>query len=331
MLWKINIKVMENFNTKIVSEIIKHSSGKNPVIYLMKLFPMSRETAYRRLRNKIPFSVEELVAIAEDFDLSIDQLLDLKSGDNFPFNKGLNIEKEPIDIYSSLLENDIEIMGKLLASKNVKIAATINRIPFRFLPFKSLFKFDYCHNMYLAGRISMMNRYSDIIVPPDISDLHEKCASRFSKLSNIICIIDSQACQNIIRKIQYYYRLRFLSPEDLKILQAELFEFLKMLEGLLRTGKNSIGSNYVFYYSFFNVESNVAFYEYDNNSLLQIWIYPDSPIALKNNAIINVIQKKWIDAKIRNSMLITKTTDIHQIEMLRNMYTQISEIANYEF
>jgi len=321
---------MQNFNAKIISEIIKHShiKEKNPVNYLTRMFSMSKETAYRRIRNQIPFSIEEAVAIAKYFNLSIDEMLDLKAGSNFPFNKDLNIELTPVDIYTNLLREDIEFMEKLHTSKDVKITATINRIPFRLLPFKSLFKLDYCNYIHSTGKIQTFNTlYSDIELTPAINELHDKSVSSFNRLNNLTCIIDNVLYSNIIKKIQYYYRLRFLSSEDLKALQAELFEMLEMYENLLRSGKNSAGSDWSFYYSFFNLESNLVFFEYDDDSLLQFWIYPESPVLIRNNRQICDIQKRWIDSKIRNSMSITKTTDIYQIEMLRTVYQQISELT----
>jgi len=67
-------------------------------------------------------------------------------------------------------------------------------------------------------------------------------------------------------------------------------------------------------------------------SLLQVWAYPPFPLVLKNDSRINDIQKRWIESKVRNSMLITKTTNIRQIEIFRNIYQQVSElgITNYE-
>jgi len=132
---------------------------------------------------------------------------------------------------------------------------------------------------------------------------------------------------NIIKKIQYYRQLQFFSVEDLQLLQAELFVLLEMYENLLRNGKSRSGSDFVFYYSLFNLESNLVSFEYDGESLLQFWIYPESPVVVKNNQLMGDMQKRWIDSKIRNSILITKTTDAHQIEMLRNVYQQIAELS----
>jgi len=67
---------MENYNSKIIDKIIEHNipNKKSLVIYLMKMFAMSKETAYRRIRNQNSFSIEELVAIAKYFNLSTDEL-----------------------------------------------------------------------------------------------------------------------------------------------------------------------------------------------------------------------------------------------------------------
>jgi len=318
---------MQSVNSIIINEIIRQSAGmKSPVNRLVKILSMSRETAYRRIRNQIPFSVDEVVVIAKHFNLSLDKLLDLKSEDSFS-NKNFNVEREPEDIYSGLIGDDIEIMEKLLASKNVKITAALNSMPFRFLPHKSLFKLDYCHYLHSVGKISLVTTcFSDIEVPTVIDDLHEKSIACFNRLNNITCIVDNMLFSGIIKKIQYYHRLKFISDEDLQHLQSEMFELLKAYENLLRNGKNSAGSNYTFYYSFFNFESNIIFYEYDDNSLLQIWVYPESPILIKNNNQVNTIQKRWIDSKIRNSILITKSADANQIEMIRDVYHQIEEL-----
>jgi len=323
---------MKNFNLKIIDEIIKQTSDKhNLVRYLTKILSISKESAYRRIKNQIPFTIEEVVIIVNYFNLSIDDVLDLRSNNNFPFNNSFNVESGPDEIYAGLLRDDIDTMEKLLASKDVKISSVINRIPFRFLPFHALFKLDYCHYLYTIGKIPLKSRFSDIEVSTQIEDLHKKSIYNFDKLHNITCVLDNMFFYNVVKKIQYYYRLGFLSADDLHIMQNELFEMLEKYENLLHNGKTSAGSDYVFYYSYFHIDSTVIFLEYDKNSLLQLWVYLDNPFVIKNNNLVSEIQKRWIDSKIRNSVLITKTADFHQNEMLRNTYKQISNLANNDF
>ena len=318
---------MGNFNAKIVAEIIRQSPRKtNPVNYLMKMFPMSKETAYRRIRNDIPFPLDETVAIAQDLNVSIDQLIDAKTGNNYPFIRGLDIENEPIDIYSSLIREDIEVMRRLAAAKSMNVIATMNRIPLRLLPYKALLRFDYCNYLYSIGKISLMTHCPDIVVPPEIIDLHRESVSRISQLNNITCIIDDMFFPDIIKRLQYHYRLGFISAAEIKVLQAELFELLGAYENMLRSGKSASGREYVFYYSLSNLESSSIFLEYDRSSILQIWLYPESPVVIKDNQPVSAIHKKWIESKMRNSVLITKINDSQKIEMLRNAYRGIEEL-----
>jgi len=319
---------MQNFNSKIIDEIIKQSPGNvRPANVLTEIFNMSKETAYRRINNRISFSIEEVVTIAKYFNFSIDAVLDLESENHYLITDNVNVERQPADIYSDLLGNDIELMEKLLASARVNITATMNRIPFRFLPYQSLFKLDYCHFLYSQGKVSLISaKYDNIEIPPAINNLYRKTGSYFNRLNNITCIVNGTLFSDIIKKIQYYYRLKFISGEDLKNLQADLLNLLEKYEKLLHEGKNSAGSNYTFYYSFFNLESNMIFLEYDKNTMLQFWIYPESPITIKNNRQISDVQKRWIDSKIRSSMLISKTSDVYQIDILRNIYQQILDL-----
>ena len=317
-----------NLNQKIVKEIIPKLDGKaNLVDYLMNLLSMKKESCYRRIRNNIPFSFEEIAIIARGLDISIDQLIE-QNVSCFSLNTDFDINQEPEDTFSSLLNNDIKIIRKMLTEKDVKITVSMNRIPFYLLPFVELFKFEYFHYMYSSGKISIMTRFSDIVIPNHIIDLHQMSYLLFNKLNNVTCIINSMVYTEFIKRIKFYYRSKFISDDDLQVLQAELFELLKKYESLLRNGKNTSGSEYLFYYSFFALENSFTFFESSENTLLQYWVYPESPIIIKNNKTINDIQKRWIDSKIRNSMLITKTNDAQQIEILRNIYKEISELTS---
>lgn len=319
---------MKHLNIQIVEEVIKRMPGKKrPVTYLMKTLDLGKESAYRRIKNQIPFTFEEVIIIAKDLDLSIDQLLGQKTSNNITFSADFNLEQEPADIYVNILTKDIALIEKLITASDLKITAIINRIPLRFLPHKALFKFEYCHYLYSSGYIPLMAQFSDIIVPQQISDLHEKSSNYFRGLKNVNCILDSMVFPRLIKEIQYYHRMRFISDEDLHLLQTELFEMLEIYESLLRKGKNAAGSNYIFYYSLLNLDSNMVFIEFDNNFSLQLWIYPESSIIINNNPMINDIQKKLIDSKIRSSVMITKTNDTLQIEMLRDLYKQISDLT----
>ena len=205
---------MQNFNTKILNEIAKQVPNKKILVSsLMQILSICKESAYRRMRNQIPFSMEEVIIMANHYNISIDQLLDVKTNKNSAIDNSLPTVKDSSEASSYLLRSDIGLMQKLLSSNRLKITAILNRMPFRLLPYQSLFKLDYCHELYSTGEISLMAKYSDIEIPSQLSSLRNRAVECFSRLNNITCIVDGMLYPNIISKVKYYYRMGFISGE----------------------------------------------------------------------------------------------------------------------
>jgi hypothetical protein len=318
---------MKNLNAKIIDEIRNRLTDKEKTVhYLMDTLCIAKESAYRRLKSQIPFTFEEVVTIAQSLDFSIDKILERSTDNRVFFDMPVDITQTPAKIFQDMLENSCLILQKLTSSEKQNTIAAINQLPFRFLPFKTLLKYEYYHYLYTNGYISLMTRFSDIAITPQMESLHEKCADYFVHLRNVTGIIDNTLCSKIIKGIRYYHDLGLISYEDLQSLQADLFKLFEIFETMVRTGQNYVGSAYSIYYSVHSIDSNSIYYEYYNKIMSQIWIYPESPITIKNNSLICNMQKSWLESIIRNSMLITKSNNIQQIEILRDIYKQISEL-----
>ncbi|GHV07549.1 hypothetical protein FACS1894160_0320 [Bacteroidia bacterium] len=318
---------MKDLNAKIINEINKRLSDKGKIIhYLMNTLCIAKESAYRRLKSQIPFTFEEVVTIAQNLDFSIDKVLSRDSGNRIFFDMPVNITQTPTEIFQDMLERSSHVLQKLVSSEKQNIIAALNQLPFRFLPYKTLLKLEYCNYLYTNGYMSLMTRFSEIAITPQMESLHEKCADYFEHLKNVTVIIDNTICSKIIKGIRYYHDLGFISNEDIKALQADLYKLLEIFETMLRTGQNHAGSAYFFYYAVHSIDSNTIYYEYDNKTMSQIWLYPESPIIINNNSLICNMQKRWLESKIRNSMLITKSNDAQQIEILRDMHKLVSEL-----
>jgi hypothetical protein len=318
---------MKDLNVKIIDEISKRLTDKEKTVhYLMDTLCIAKESAYRRLKSQIPFTFEEVVIISQNLDFSIDKILGQGADNRVFFDMPVNITQAPAKIFQDMFENSCLILKKLASSEKQNTIAAINQLPFRFLPFKTLLKYEYYHYLYTNGYIPLMTQFSDIVITPQMESLHEKCADYFAHLRNVTGIIDNTLCSKIIKGIRYYHDLGFISNEDLKALQADLFKLFEIFETMVRIGQNHVGSAYSIYYSSHSIDSNSIYYEYDNKIMLQIWLYLESPIIINNNPLICNMQKRWLESIMRNSMLITKSNNIQQIEILRDMYKQISEL-----
>lgn len=314
---------MENLNLGVINEITKHlRKGEKPVNYLMDKLCIGKESAYRRLKNQIPFTFEEIVKIANDLDFSIDQLAKKDIGNRVYFDLPVNVFQDPLSIYNNMLEYDLSIIKQLSSAKKLSIVCAINRIPFRFFPFKTLFKYEYCKYLYSNGYLPLTEYFANIAITPYMEQLHKEIAHHFNLLRNVVCVIDYTIVSKIISEIYHFHELGFVSDNDLLSLQSEGFDFLALFERMIRTGEK----NYNFYYSTYSIDANSVYYEYDGNIMSQIWLFPENQIVINNNRLLYTIQKNWLDANIRNSTLISKSNHTLQIKFIKEVYNQISEL-----
>jgi hypothetical protein len=320
---------MESLNERTIREVLSRlPKNIKPVGYLMDSLRLGKESAYRRLNSQIPFTFEEVVTMANDLEFSIDALTRNNKKERVFFDLVSDIEKKPSSDVIDMFKNNIRTLKELNDAKTVNVIATINHIPIHFFPFDTLFKFSYCSYLHSNGDIPLSFKFSDITIPSEIKELQKESVYYFNRIKNVTCITDSIIFEKIIKKIQYYYRLNFISEEETGILQQELFKLLDFIERLIRTGCNDFGSNYAIYYSHFNIDSNCIYLEYDDKVMSQIWLYLENPIIIRNSLQMCKIQKKWIDTTIKYSELISKSNDMLQSEVIRNLSNQISKLKD---
>ncbi|MDR0505533.1 MAG: hypothetical protein LBH32_01770 [Dysgonamonadaceae bacterium] len=318
---------MKDLNKKIVDKITERLvTDKKSVNYIRDVLCISKESAYRRYKSQIPFSFDEIATIATALGFSVDEII---GGDqrnrtvlDIPVDKGL---QSPFGLFANKIKQEIGIMNDLLDSKNTNVIAAINRVPLYLMPFKELFKFEYFNYLYSAGQVPLMTQFSDIVIPAEIEKLHEKSVELMSRLPKLTIIVDNLFFSKIINEISYYHDLKFISDDDFRLLQGDILKFYDMCETLLRTGKNNSGANYSIYYSFLLLNFNCVYYEYDDKNMLQLYLYPEYPILINDNPMVSNIQKRWLESVIRNSTLITKSSDILKIEAFRDIYRKIKE------
>jgi len=314
---------MKNLNEKVVSEINgRLPKNTNAVNYLMDLLCLGKESAYRRLKSQIPFTLEEVAVVASDLGFSLDGIMGAKNGNRAFFDVKVDLTKSTSDLYIDSLKNDIKIMKEWNSAAELEIISAFNRLPLQFLPFENLNKFIHYRYLHSKGELPMTIKLSDVVIPDQTLELYKEAVDNFRHLNNITCVMNDAIFSRIIKSIQYCYHTGFVSDEDFRLLQKELFDLLVFFEKLIMTGVNDFGASYFIYYSFFELEANCVCCEYDDNKMLQIWMFPESPIIINDNQLMYQMQKKWLESRIRYSTLVTKSNNLLQSKILRNLHDQ---------
>jgi hypothetical protein len=166
---------------------------------------------------------------------------------------------------------------------------------------------------------------ADVVIPPEVLSLYNENELLFNKLDNICCVVDKYTFAKILDEIAYFCQLQIFSNEEKALLKQELCLLAGLLKKIMFSGTNFHNMNYELYYSPIAINSSCIYFEYDRQNIAQFWIYPE-PITIHNNFLIAKMQKNIIDSVVKYSVLITKSNNMLQSEILMKLEKRINEI-----
>ena len=312
-------------NKKLVTTILKHiSENKKPVTYLVNSLNISRESAYRRLRGDIPFTVEELVTIAADLEFSIDILFEQEK-QNRSFHDYMGTEKNSSDFFVIMLKKYNELLEKLCFAKKLETIMAFNSFPPPFfVGFPNLFKLIYYKWLYQDNEISRNESYSKIVLPDAAFVYQRKMRGNIIQGKNAIFILDNNIFLNLIKEIQYFYNRKLLSNEELLLVKEDTLRMIDQYEESSQTGTFE-STKIQLYLSSLCVNSNTIYYNYDDKIEPLFWLFTINPVVIQNTGFVSM-QMKWLNSLRRQSALITQSNEIMQAEFF---YKQREYVETY--
>jgi len=320
---------LDDLNEIIVNTVLKNiPKNIKPVFYLMELLKISRESVYRRLRKDIPFSVDELTKLASTLNFSLDEIIEGSNKERIFFDLGLQKSGSSGDSFSEMLQLYSVYINNLSQSKNSNIFLALNCIfPLYTVCFQNIFKFQYL-KWIVGTQEDFKNTFSNLTIPEELSVLRKKVSEEIKMLCDSTFILTPNICLSIIKDIQYYYQRKLISKDDLEILKKELLQFINAAENVAKTGRFEGGNSQMdFYISIPYINSNTVYFEYDDVSEVHYWIYPNSPIMVKNSTVSN-IHKQWLLSLKKSSTLITQSNEILQVDFFDTQRKLIGKLTD---
>lgn len=296
-----------NFNQKMVSAIRANLPfGENIVIFLMDLLGLERESVYRRIKGDIPFSFAEVVKIASELDLSIDNIIQLqKQHDRIIFDLILGQVENSESFYYEKIQRFIQFYIDVHKSSIAKSIFSANYIPYSFsLYCKEFTKFSYYKWAHRIQIIKPNFKMADIVTPQKILDLQEAWFKEDSHTVNATYILDQNIFLSALKDIDYFYKRQLINDNELAQIQAELLDLIDGMILLANTGLSRTGAEVYMYLSPLDVNSNYSYFEYDNYVSCHTLIY-DTDVLHSYDALTCLAQKEWLETLKRYSTLIT--------------------------
>jgi hypothetical protein len=304
----------KKLNNRLVDTVLANvPKNVKPVSLLSNLLSMSRESAYRRIRGDIPFTVEEIADLSLEMGFSIDGVVGLGNKERVFFDFSLTSDDSNI-MFISMLKRLENLYRSIEQADHCESILALNSLsPTFFMHFNHLFKFIYFKWLQQDSTVTSSLPFSEIKVPEEIYNLRKKICNSMKVVSNRIIILDPNIFLNMIHDILYYNQRKLISNDDMKIFKSEISELIDLFEKMAKSGI-MYNTNVNLYVSSLSIGTSTCYVNINDSEILTIMlVLVANPVFINNQKICEVHKKTLLSVK-RQSTLITQSNEILQIE-----------------
>jgi len=320
----------KSINQILLNKVQEHiSSNEKLVTYLMDTLSLGRESAYRRVRDQIPFTIEEIVKLCDKLNLSIDGIVGRDAKQKTLMNAPKDTFDNPQEAFVEILNIQYDTMINVYKAQKKEIIAGLNRMDSSvILGYEYMFKFYYYKWLHQLYQLPSSFNYSDVIVPEEIITAKNKLIHLYKKIRDTHCtyILDQNMYFDIIKEIQYYYKRGLISDEDLILMKEEFHDIIYNMENIVRNATNNMNNKYLCYISIFTLESSCFYISYDDKVCASITPCSLFPMQTTDLEACKAL-KRLLDSQKKHSILITESNEYVQAGFFKKQH----EYLNMDF
>jgi len=326
-------KLKRNIVNKILKRIPAHI---NPIDYLVSSLQISRESVYRRMKGEVSFTLEDVLKLSSELGFSIDGLMypeddKLMEEQYALFNFRPNKTHEPQDTFFKLFSLYLKIKKDFQHSEIAEAIYTMNHIMMiSYVHFDHLLKFYFYKWTHQMNYMPFKFRLSDVTVPEKVALLQSEIKSGGLNISNTTGLVDRYFLRNTILEIQYYYKRKLITFEELLLIQEDLFKYVDILEYVMSGEPDESGYKNDIYLCSLRVESTGMLIMCDSYEESHFWIYSGTHITTRDKKICENY-KAWLNSLKKYSSLITGCNESLQTQFIDQQREYVENIANEKY
>lgn len=300
--------VNERLNTIITERTPKEETT---ISFVMSLLHLSKESAYRRLRNEIPYTVREVAVLTSKLIISLDELFDAKE-EKAPLLLNLIESKSAADSYAERLRTVVQLSGIAVDASTTKLYAVSNMLTqAHIFQFPLLSKLRYFRWLHQRDTLAADLTLSSGVFPPQVRAAQDAYLEITKHVKEYTVIFDHDIIKTELSLIQFYRRINFITDADLLELKKELLEMLDQFELISRTGNANNDINVQLYLSDLPIESNLILMENKQEFAVLFLNSGGYPIVSTSTKVFDA-EKEWFDSLLKFSVLMTRSNEILQ-------------------
>lgn len=294
---------------------------------LVDLLCIEKEAVYRRLRGEVAFTFSEIVTIANEFGLSLDNMVGTVTAKSRPFQLKMVDFLKPADLDYEMLEQYVDILAQAREDDKSELIDCTNILPMQlYMKYKYISRFYLFKWLYQCGEPGKAKRFEDIEVTDRFFALQMSTIEESKHIRNSYYIFDPLIFQYLLNDINYFASVNLIRPEDVKRLKEELLKFLDEMEALAIRGVFEDTGNKVFFYiSGVNFDTSYWCVQVKNYHISMIKTFMISSVASLDEGTYDKL-RKWLRALIRSSIMISVSGERQRIAFFEAQRQLIMEL-----
>ena len=306
----------ENTWYDVFIELLQERYPKNAQLTyeIMDLLCLEREATYRRLRKDVPFTANEIAKIATTWNISLDNIIGLSSGEvpfqMFPFNY-LNPSQKEL----SNLQKKVRALEHLPTTSNSEYMEVCSRFPRPLhIGFFALYRLLIFYWAYQYHNDESQKLFSKIIISDNVKKVFERYRELMAHVKNTNFILDETVFESYVDSIKYFHSILVITDNELKLFKKELYELLDYLEEIATTGCYPETNNKVnIYISQITIDADYAYLYTEKQKTCSINAFGKFDITSFDSVMVENF-RNWMNLKKRTSIQISEVNEKKRIE-----------------
>jgi len=233
---------------EFIDTLNNNASKRSELVYeICDLLNIEKESAYRRLGGRVQFTVDELGLLAQKYGISLDSIL-YNGYRSIPFRMSHPL-KSTMDYLVGELETYLRHHKDRFEEKT-EFGAILSSMPLEFyIPYQHISKFMYFKWGHIFVGTEEYDDYTNWRIPEALSAINVKLINAYEKYENILYIWNISVIWNLMKEINYFYRMHLLNNDDFKLIKQDLHDIMWNVEKLAGgTGSDEPESDKVFFF-----------------------------------------------------------------------------------
>ena len=294
---------------------------------LMKILFMEKGAVYRRLRGEVPFSIFEVVNIAEKLNISINNLIyaDYVKTDLFELKivEYTNMSNADYNQW----EDYISLIGLAKNDPLSEIAESSNILPLLIYgKFDSLSKFFLLKYQYLFKGTESRISFDNLVFPERLNRIYHSYFETTKNFAKTIFIWDPLIFRYLVTDILFFLNTNIISKENIQELKNDLLALLKYIEEIALHGYfEETGKPVDFYISDVNLYSDYSYVRFNDVRLSHVRTLILNSVVSTFQSSYDII-KRWIQSLKKSSTLITQSGAVYRAEFFEKQRRIVAEL-----